>query len=512
MSAMGFAMRAVMPRKTIEGLLSPRQWRALAASLRGQLWLLWLFIVLLSVFMTVILFGLYQSGSAVQLEAGRRIARSTCESIRALYSANSTPRGSTSEPDGDVLTVLVSEALANAAGVEGGIWERGRGFVAYAFPTHEGATAKLDVPAAETPWIIEQAEKSLGGTAASEEIRRGVRDAVILVACPLAGQPQHRVAWTMTRVRTESSEAYDRLTWGVALLLGFALISGGWLAMAMSRWSKGISQLEKSLRDHPVDRLPPLERGGHEDTDRIVDALNAFTQRLAAALDEASALGTKLAHAERLAALGRIAAGVAHEIRNPIAAMRLKAENALAHSPERQRDALELILGQIDRLNELCESLLSLARPLRLEAREVAVQDWLAERLGAFKERASAAGIQLRSSSALGIATFDPIQLGRALDNVIINALQHTPAGGHIDISVSRVDDKLRVTVSDTGAGIPASLRDSLFEPFASGRTGGTGLGLAIAREIVEAHDGAIRVAPSATGATMEMDLPWRAS
>jgi two-component system sensor histidine kinase HydH len=68
------------------------------------------------------------------------------------------------------------------------------------------------------------------------------------------------------------------------------------------------------------------------------------------------------------------------------------------------------------------------------------------------------------------------------------------------------------VTVSDTGAGIPDSLRDSLFEPFASGRTGGTGLGLAIAREIVEAHGGAIRLAPSATGATLEMDLPWRAS
>lgn len=316
----------------------------------------------------------------------------------------------------------------------------------------------------------------------------------------------------MIRVRTATAEGYDRLTWGLALLLGFAVVSGGWLAVMLWRWSRGISQLEKSLQDHPVDRLPPLERHGHEDTDRIVDALNAFTQRLATARDEAAALGTKLAHAERFATLGRIAAGIAHEVRNPIAAMRLKAENALAHSPERQREALELMLGQIDRLNELCESLLSLARPLRLELRQVDVADWLEERLKGFKEKATAQGVLLHGSSGLEDARFDPLQLGRALDNLIMNALQHTPAGGKIEISIGRVDDALRIMVSDTGSGISDEVRGNLFEPFASGRADGTGLGLAIAREIAEAHGGSIRVAPSTTGATFETDLPWRAS
>lgn len=487
----------------------PRRVLAFAASLRGQLWLLWLFILLLSAFMTAILVGLYQSGSAVQIDAARRTTRATCQSIASLYVANAAQRPSL---DSDLLTVLVSEVLADAAGVEGGVWDRERGFVAYAFPTHEGATAKLDVPAAETPWIVEQANKALSSDAITEEIRRGARDALLLAACPLHDQPPHRVAWTMTRVRTASSEAYDRLTWGLALLLGFALVSGGWLAIAMSRWSRGIAYLENALQTHPVDRLPSLERRGHQDTDRIVEALNAFTHRLAAARDETSTLGAKLLHAERLAALGRIAAGIVHEVRNPIGAMRLKAENALAHSPERQREALEVILGQIDRLNDLCESLLSLARPLRLDTRDVVVTEWLEQRLHPFRDQAEAEGVTLQGSCEVGEARFDPVQLGRALDNLVLNALQHTPSGGTVDVLIRKVETMLRVTVTDTGIGISDAVRGTLFEPFASDRSGGTGLGLAIAREIVEAHGGTIRVAPATAGAALEMEIPWRAS
>src|SRR5438552_10626861 len=98
------------PLKAIEHTPSPRRWIALATSLRGQLWLLWLFIVLLSAFMTVIIVGLYQSGSTAQIDAAHRITRSTCESIRSLYAANSVQAGSRSEVNGDILTVLVGHA------------------------------------------------------------------------------------------------------------------------------------------------------------------------------------------------------------------------------------------------------------------------------------------------------------------------------------------------------------------------------------------------------------------
>jgi hypothetical protein len=127
-----------MPLKIFESLRALRLWRAPASSLHRQLWLLWLFIVLLCAFMTVILVDLYRSGSAVQLEAGRRVTRSTCESIRSVYTSNVVQHGSLNQADRDLLTMLVSAGLADATGIEGGIWDRERGFIAYAFPTHEG--------------------------------------------------------------------------------------------------------------------------------------------------------------------------------------------------------------------------------------------------------------------------------------------------------------------------------------------------------------------------------------
>jgi len=103
---------------------------------------LWLFILLLSAFMTVIIVGLYQSGSTAQIDAARRITRSTCESIRSLYADNSVQGGSRTVPSRAILTVLVGHALSDAAGVEGGVWEREHGFVAYAFPTHKSFSGR----------------------------------------------------------------------------------------------------------------------------------------------------------------------------------------------------------------------------------------------------------------------------------------------------------------------------------------------------------------------------------
>jgi signal transduction histidine kinase len=106
----------------------------------------------------------------------------------------------------------------------------------------------------------------------------------------------------------------------------------------------------------------------------------------------------------------------------------------------------------------------------------------------------------------------DAGQIGRCLDNLILNAIQNTPSGGMITVSAISVDGRLRLRVADTGAGVPAEIRDRLFEPFVTGRTDGTGLGLSIVREIARAHGGDARVGDSEEGAVFEIELPWQPS
>jgi signal transduction histidine kinase len=477
-------------------------------SLRGQLVLLWIFIVLVSLALSVVLVSIYQWGSAGEIETGQRATVRACGGIQALYAANFA-REPESKVDKDLLDVLIAEALRDLPDVEGGIWGRSVGNIAYAYPSHEGSIPKVDPPADELPWIISLTQRALTGGLV-EDVRRGRRDAVAVAACPLKSQAF--AAWTMTRMRLSVADAYDRLTIGLGLLLAFVVFSGGWLAYTLMRWSRSVVHLERTLGNHPIEELPRLVSAGQPDLDRVTDALNAFTERLRKAHAQSADLTRRLAQADRLAALGRIAAGVAHEIRNPIGAMRLKAENALGQPVGRQEAAPRAMIGQIDRLDRLCESLLAVGRPLSLDAETVDVRGWLEQRRQAFLETAKTRNVHIGTACEVGLAAFDAHQLGRALDNLIVNALQHVPESGHVQLTAAQHSDRLRLTVSDDGLGVPEEIRAQIFEPFVTARGGGTGLGLAIVREIVEAHGGAVRLVPSASGAVFEMELPWRAS
>jgi signal transduction histidine kinase len=107
---------------------------------------------------------------------------------------------------------------------------------------------------------------------------------------------------------------------------------------------------------------------------------------------------------------------------------------------------------------------------------------------------------------------FDQFQMQRALDNLILNAIQNTPAGGRVTVDTVHHGDKLFLRVSDTGPGVSEELRDRLFEPFVTARPDGTGLGLAIVREIARNHGGDVRFVTTGGGATFEIEVPWRPS
>jgi signal transduction histidine kinase len=211
-----------------------------------------------------------------------------------------------------------------------------------------------------------------------------------------------------------------------------------------------------------------------------------------------------MAQGERLAALGRVAAGVAHEIRNPIAAMRLRAENALAGDPARRGAALEAILAQVARLDRLSGELLAMTQKREPVPAPVQV-DALLHAVAAEQE---AGEVALSVKAPPDCAMLDEGLVRRVLDALLENALRHTPPGGRVTLSAAREDAVLRIAVADTGPGVAPELRAWLFEPFVTGRPEGTGLGLAIARELAVAMGGRLFLDDTGPGATFVLELP----
>ena len=310
----------------------------------------------------------------------------------AFFAAGWTDKGSAGIDDTlkRQLTDVVLAALSRATGIEGGIWQASSGPVAYAYPTYEGSGPKTDVPVAEISTIRQVNAEALRSERPVTWRQASQSQVLIVHACPMGGSLPGLTGWTMTRVFTGQGPAYRQLLLGLAMLGLTVLGSALWLGYILVKWSRSLARVQGALaaRNHLGD-LPPLPLTGERELDRLVEALNAAGARVA---DERRRAAT----AERLAAAGRLAAGLAHEIRNPIAAMRLKAENALAGTdPERRGSALRSILDQIGRLDALLHDLLAMTQQKQLRPEKVNLAQFLAG-------NSSKLTVNLRRPKALG--------------------------------------------------------------------------------------------------------------
>ena len=483
--------------------------RAWSTSARGQLLALWLLSAMSAAATAYLFWQFYSQTAARQVAEGQEQAARGCRAIADRYRFYKTGWTATSpkvDPGalrGD-LTAVVATALSRMAGVEGGIWSQSARPLAYAFPTYEGSGPKTDVPAAELPTIQRVNEEALAADVPVDRLQPGRSQTLIVHACPLPGVLPGLTAWTMTRVTTWSGPAYDRLRWGLALTAFTVVMSTVLLAVVLLGWTRRVTALQGRLgAAHDVD-LPRLPATGDMDLDRLVLALNAAGERLQEARRQAGA-------AERLAAVGRLSAGLAHEIRNPLAAMRLRAENALAgNDPARARASLQSMLEQITRLETLLRNLLATTHRKKPDLATTDLVALLRQRAEAHRELAERKRVSLVVENAASpvVADCDEPELARAVDNLLINAIEATGAESRITLSARREKNSAVIRIEDEGKGVDASVAGRLFEPLATSRPEGTGLGLAIVREIARAHGGEAQYKQLQNGSAFEIELP----
>ncbi|MFH1349760.1 MAG: ATP-binding protein [Pseudomonadota bacterium] len=232
-------------------------------------------------------------------------------------------------------------------------------------------------------------------------------------------------------------------------------------------------------------------------------------------LTEIQNLKREIERNQRLASLGRLAAGVAHEIRNPLSSIKGFAtyfKERYRDIPEDQKTA-EIMIQEVDRLNRVIGQLLEFARPIAIEKKPIAIQTIIQHSLKMIERDAQTKNIKIetRLSPEVKDVPLDPDRMNQVFLNLYLNAIEAMGNEGILSVELSQGDipGRVRLDISDTGAGIKKEDLVHIFDPYFTTKQSGTGLGLAIVHKIIESHEGEVRVESElGKGTTVTIFLP----
>lgn len=306
-----------------------------------------------------------------------------------------------------------------------------------------------------------------------------------------------------------SSQKRVFITSGVLLL---SILVSLILVLGFTRPVSKLVEAAKQVAAGNFDVDIPTRR--RDEIGRLISVFN----EMVVGLRERRDLEARLHRAEQSAIIGRLASGIAHEVKNPLNYISLTIDYLRSKYPppdeadrERYYEKMDGIKDEIKRLDRLIRNFLSYGRPLNLNLKPVAIRETLSQLIALSSEQAEQQGIRLEvdNSTPLPQIEGDIERLKSCFSNLILNAQQSMLAGGTLTVSFRCFASGVEVTISDTGTGIDPEHLEKIFEPYFSTKETGTGLGLALVKRIVEAHGGNITVESSpGKGSAFRVWLP----
>ena len=318
----------------------------------------------------------------------------------------------------------------------------------------------------------------------------------------------------VTRRVGDIQETVSTLRWQAGGFLAIAMILVAGLVLYghhraigkhLSRLSRSMERVEAGDLEHRATQEGPKEIAS------LASALNTMLESIGQARAEIEErrekqlkLEKRLRHAEKLAAIGQLSAGVAHELGTPLSVIDGQAQRALRKEvPDDVESTLDSIRDEVERMEHIIRQLLDFGRRHTIEARPVEMDQIARMAIGGCQERAAANGVSLEveGNSPAPVVEVDPTLMERALANLVENGIEAAPSG-HVRLTWFEGEEEAGFIVEDDGPGIDEEHEVRLFEPFFTTKSvgEGTGLGLAVVHGIVEEHDGRVEVGTSDLG------------
>jgi two-component system, NtrC family, sensor histidine kinase HydH len=425
----------------------------------------------------------------------------------------------------EVLALVSRIVLQNVEGVKGGFYAKtGDTLLGDSSPVPEDAgehSGGENASAEEQGALLEVAKRAAETRQAAERMLTGAANIELIEAVPIRdGYSVVGSAWTVKRIGVLPGANRFRAYLITVGLSAAALASVLLTLLVIRNLQGGVRKIEGGLQSLEQNLASQIEsQGDPEEIQRIAQAINRLGIALKENIEREQQIESQLRHTERLASLGRLVAGVAHEVRNPLATIRLRVQMCRRDTDNPHvKESCSVALEEIERLNGMVNRLLNFARPVQLRRERADLKNLVEERMETFREWAQKRGITLTADLP---KTDVPLQvdkdrMAQVFDNVIQNAIEAmSDGGGTLSVKLASQPSSTEkgsgvcVEFRDTGRGMKSSDVSHVFDPFFTTKPSGTGLGLSICHELVQAHGGVIQVdSAEGRGTSVRITIP----